>query len=113
MRGRGGEGELPADPSLAAMPGATQAELVCNRKEDGLPKKVVIAVVDDDVPLREALTSLLGSLGYGAVTFERAEDLLNSKRRWPRWCPLTGPLQIRHAGAEASRQASCPPLQMR
>ena len=46
-----------------------------------MPKRIVIAVVDDEASVREALTGLLGLLGYGAVAFERAEDLLNSKTR--------------------------------
>jgi FixJ family two-component response regulator len=41
----------------------------------------VIAIVDDDHSVREALTSLVRSLGYVAVAFECAEDLLKSKRR--------------------------------
>ena len=41
----------------------------------------VIAIVDDDQSVREALTSLVRSLGYMAVAFERAEDLLSSTRR--------------------------------
>jgi len=46
-----------------------------------LPRTAVIAIVDDDHSVREALTSLVRSLGYVAMAFERAEDLLNSKRR--------------------------------
>jgi CheY-like chemotaxis protein len=46
-----------------------------------LPRTAVIAIVDDDQSVREALTSLVRSLGYGAIAFECAEDLLNSKRR--------------------------------
>jgi FixJ family two-component response regulator len=46
-----------------------------------LSKKPVIAVVDDDQSVREALTGLLRSVGYGTVAFERAEDLLSSERR--------------------------------
>jgi FixJ family two-component response regulator len=46
-----------------------------------LPKKAVIAIVDDDESVREALTSLIRSLGYAAVAFECAEDLLKSRRR--------------------------------
>ena len=46
-----------------------------------MPKKPVIAIVDDDQSVREALTSLIRSLGYVAVAFECAEDLLKSKRR--------------------------------
>jgi len=41
----------------------------------------VIAIVDDDESVREALTSLIRSMGYAAVAFECAEDLLKSKRR--------------------------------
>jgi FixJ family two-component response regulator len=41
----------------------------------------VIAIVDDDHSVREALTSLVRSLGYVAMAFECAEDLLKSKRR--------------------------------
>jgi FixJ family two-component response regulator len=46
-----------------------------------LPRKTVIAIVDDDQSVREALTSLVRSLGYVAMAFECAEDLLKSKRR--------------------------------
>jgi len=46
-----------------------------------LPKTPVIAIVDDDLSVREALTSLVRSLGYAAIAFECAEDLLKSRRR--------------------------------
>lgn len=46
-----------------------------------MPKKAVIAIVDDDESVREALTSLIRSLGYAAVAFGCAEDLLKSRRR--------------------------------
>ena len=46
-----------------------------------MPRKAVIAIVDDDHSVREALTSLVRSLGYGAIAFECAEDLLKSRRR--------------------------------
>ena len=45
--------------------------------------------MDDDPLVREALTSLLRSLGYAAVAFERAEDLLNSKRRRELSCVIS------------------------
>ena len=41
----------------------------------------MIAVVDDDQSVREALTGLMKSLGYRAAAFRSAEDFLNSKRR--------------------------------
>jgi FixJ family two-component response regulator len=46
-----------------------------------LPNTPVIAIVDDDHSVREALTSLVRSLGYAAIAFECAEDLLKSKHR--------------------------------
>jgi hypothetical protein len=46
-----------------------------------LPGKAIIAIVDDDHSVREALTSLVRSLGYVAMPLECAEDLLNSKHR--------------------------------
>jgi FixJ family two-component response regulator len=52
-----------------------------------LPKKIVIAVVD------EALTSLMKSLGYRAVAFQSADDFLNSNRRQNAAC-LIADLQM-------------------
>ena len=46
-----------------------------------MPRKAVIAIVDDDQSVREALTSLVRSLGYVAMAFECAEDFLKSRRR--------------------------------
>ena len=46
-----------------------------------MPKTALIAIVDDDYSVREALTSLVRSLGYRTMAFECAEDLLKSKRR--------------------------------
>lgn len=46
-----------------------------------MPNTPVIAIVDDDRSVREALTSLVRSLGYAAIAFERAEDFLKSRRR--------------------------------
>ena len=39
-----------------------------------------IAIVDDDEALREAMKSLVRSLGYGVSTFGSAEEFLNSER---------------------------------
>ncbi|MGA7868707.1 MAG: response regulator [Stellaceae bacterium] len=46
-----------------------------------MPSTAVIAIVDDDHSVREALTSLVRSLGYVAMAFDCGEDLLNSKHR--------------------------------
>jgi FixJ family two-component response regulator len=40
----------------------------------------LVAVVDDDDLLRDALRRLLKACGLGAISFESAEDLLNSGR---------------------------------
>ena len=45
-----------------------------------MAKRAVIAVVDDDESVREAVAGLIKSLGHVAVAFERAEDFLNSNR---------------------------------
>ena len=42
-------------------------------------QRSVIAVVDDDESVREAVTGLLKSFGYRAVAFERAEAFLSSE----------------------------------
>ena len=60
---------------------ARAALFLVGAKEPKLSKAPVIAIVDDDQSVREALTSLVRSLGFGAIAFECAEDLLNSKRR--------------------------------
>jgi len=52
---------------------------VSNEQDQPLP--IVIAVVDDDSSVREALTGLLESLGYRAAAFGSAAEFLNSKRR--------------------------------
>jgi FixJ family two-component response regulator len=47
----------------------------------GTAKRVkLVAVVDDDALLRDALRRLLKASGLGAVSFESAENLLNSGR---------------------------------
>ena len=41
----------------------------------------LIAIVDDDESVRQALSALVRSLGYAVVTFPGAEQLLESSRR--------------------------------
>ena len=43
-----------------------------------MPEKPVIAVVDDDESVREAVTGLLKSFGFRAVAFDGAESFLSS-----------------------------------
>ena len=41
----------------------------------------LIAIVDDDQSVRQALSALVRSLGYAALTFAGGEELLRSERR--------------------------------
>jgi FixJ family two-component response regulator len=45
-----------------------------------VPKKPLIAVVDDDESVRVALTSLMRSLGFAAEAFVSADEFLASSR---------------------------------
>lgn len=60
---------------------------------DDAPKKVrcgaVISIVDDDPSLREALSGLVRSLGFDAVTFPSAEDFLQSEQIDETTCLIT------------------------
>jgi FixJ family two-component response regulator len=47
---------------------------------DSVKRASLVAVVDDDDLLRDALRRLLKASGLGAISFESAEDLLNSGR---------------------------------
>ena len=51
-----------------------------------MPNSPVIAIVDDDASVREALTGLLKSCGRFAIAFERGEDFLNSDQRRDATC---------------------------
>jgi FixJ family two-component response regulator len=53
-----------------------------------LPNPLVIAIVDDDQSVREALTSLVRSLGYATIAFECADDLLKSRYRRSMSCVI-------------------------
>jgi FixJ family two-component response regulator len=48
---------------------------------DTLDKAGIIAIVDDDEPLREALGSVLKAAGFATHTFATAEEFLESAHR--------------------------------
>ena len=50
----------------------------------GLRERPVIAVIDDDESVRNALASLLRSTGLAVVTFAGAHEFLRSPG-WPKW----------------------------
>lgn len=46
-----------------------------------MPQKSLIAIVDDDIAIREALDDLTKSLGYDSLLFASAEEFLEFKPR--------------------------------
>src|SRR3954463_13989517 len=50
-------------------------------QDETLLGKLLVAIVDDDESVRQALSALLRSLGYEAIDFASAEQLLRSGRR--------------------------------
>jgi FixJ family two-component response regulator len=49
----------------------------------------MIAIVDDDKAVREAMKTLVRSLGYHASTFGSADEFLNSKKVHDTSCLIT------------------------
>jgi FixJ family two-component response regulator len=49
----------------------------------------MIAIIDDDVSVREATQSLLNSFGYVAAIFESAEEFLRSNERRDTSCIIS------------------------
>jgi len=45
----------------------------------GIPRTPLISIVDDDESVRQALKSLLDSVGFHAETFASGEEFLNSR----------------------------------
>lgn len=54
-----------------------------------MPKKPLIAVVDDDESIRDTTKDLLDSAGLGAATFASAESFLESRRLQSISCLIT------------------------
>jgi FixJ family two-component response regulator len=71
----------------------------------------LIAVVDDDEAIREALQSLLRSVGLRAEMFASAEDFLQAGQRRATACLILDVRMPRMSGLELQRQmatANCP-----
>jgi FixJ family two-component response regulator len=49
----------------------------------------MISIIDDDRSVREAVKSLIRSLGYDAVTFASAEEYLGADRTYDSECIIT------------------------
>ena len=71
-----------------------------------MPRTAVIAIVDDDHSVREALASFVRSLGYAAMAFDCAEALLKSKRRGGVSCLIADVQMPGMTGLELYRQLS-------
>jgi len=54
-----------------------------------LPSDPVISIIDDDESVRDAMESLVRSLGYAAATFASAEEYLRSERVRDSSCLIT------------------------
>ena len=54
-----------------------------------MKNEFVVSIVDDDSIVREALSDLIKSLGYEAITFKSAEDLLESDQVARTACVIT------------------------
>jgi len=54
-----------------------------------LPKVPVISIIDDDQSVRDAMESLVRSLGYAAASFASAEEYLRSDRVGDSSCLIT------------------------
>ena len=53
-----------------------------------MPRKSAVAIVDDDISIREALTDLLESYGYESRSFESADHFLSDRHRQDVLCVL-------------------------
>jgi FixJ family two-component response regulator len=54
-----------------------------------LPNVPIVSIVDDDEPVRVALSNLIRSLGYEALAWSSAEELLASPRLRDTSCVIT------------------------
>lgn len=58
-------------------------------EKQGLARTPMIACVDDDAPVREAVEGLLNAFGYRVITFSSAEEFLQSGRLGSIACLIT------------------------
>jgi FixJ family two-component response regulator len=71
----------------------------------------LIAVVDDDEAIRDAIQSLLRAVGLRAAVFASAEDFLRASQRQATACLIVDVRMPRMSGLELQRQlasANCP-----
>ena len=64
----------------------------------------LIAVIDDDEAIRDAIQSLLRSVGFRAAVFASAEDFLQADQRQAMACLIVDICMPRMSGLELQRQ---------
>jgi FixJ family two-component response regulator len=69
-----------------------------------VPENLLISIVDDDESIREALESLVKSMGHRAEAFATAEEFLNSDRRQDTACLVLDVRMPGMSGLELQRQ---------
>jgi FixJ family two-component response regulator len=66
-----------------------EAGMSNDQRKNNLSQAPVISIVDDDESVREATRGLVRSLGYVAMTFESAEEFLQSESMHDTSCIIT------------------------
>lgn len=69
-----------------------------------LTKTALIAIVDDDEALREALGSIMKAAGYSTATFASAEEFLDSASRKDTACLILDVRLLGMSGIELQRR---------
>jgi FixJ family two-component response regulator len=72
--------------------------------EVGMPKKLLISIVDDEEAIREATKGLMRSLGFTAEAFPCAEDFLKSNHRHRTACVIADVQMPGMSGLDLHRQ---------
>jgi FixJ family two-component response regulator len=83
---------------------ACEVEIGRTLVNDTLFKTGIIAIVDDDEPLREALGSVMKAAGFQAQTFDSAEEFLESARLDDIGCLILDMRLPGMSGAELQRR---------
>ena len=69
-------------------------------REIGVPKRPLVAIVDDDESIRNTTKDLLESAGFAAAVFARAASLLKSRRLSQVCCLITDMRMPKMTGLE-------------
>jgi FixJ family two-component response regulator len=72
-------------------------------REIGVPKRLLVAIVDDDESIRNTTKDLLESAGFAAAVFARAASLLKSRRLSQVCCLIADMRMPKMTGLELHR----------